>query len=292
MVHGTDTDLENGGQENRGRAHGRSLRTGVLNQNDFFSRVSGRESVLAQRVMGYGVSAEPVLRSRGLRGAWSAYQLADAISLCCAHDRPARPQSFCWLSLYRKRYPHSVATAYLEEEYGDLAGQPRRNRTGTKRPVNYTTLLRVIDIHYSPSETTLVVHLRLGDVLEVVDDVQRMWETGRGTTYRNGYRYLFDRSCYETVQIPAVVDSVVLVGSSTHGGRSRRKTETYIALVAGHFGSLGLGVRWRGEHWAPDDELSYMSRAAYFLGSGGGFSVVAAALVSERGGTVLQSANC
>ena len=45
MVHGKDTDLENGGQENRGRAHGRSLRAGVLNQNDFFSRVRGLGSV-------------------------------------------------------------------------------------------------------------------------------------------------------------------------------------------------------------------------------------------------------
>ena len=41
MVHGTDTDLENGGQENRGRSFGRSLRAGVLKQTKFFSRVSG-----------------------------------------------------------------------------------------------------------------------------------------------------------------------------------------------------------------------------------------------------------
>lgn len=250
--------------------------------------------VLAQKVMGHSVSDEPVLRNRGL-GAWSTYQLNDAITVCCTRDRPGRPQTYYWLSQYRERYPHSVATAYLEAEYGDPArAQPRRNRSGggAKQPVNYTTLLRVLDEHYFPPKTTLVVHLRLGDVLDTVDDIPRMWETGRGTTFRNGYRYLFDRSCYETVEVPAVVDSVVLVGSSTHGGGSRRKTETYIALVAAHFASLGLGVRWRGEHWAPDDDLAYMSLAAYFLSAGGGFSKTAAALVSERGGTVLQSANC
>jgi hypothetical protein len=139
---------------------------------------------------------------------------------------------------------------------------------------------------YLPSRTTLVVHLRMGDVLDRVQNLQRAWETGEGTLFHNNH-YVLGRAYYENVSVPEEIESVVLVGSNVHKSGTKKKGEAYVNLVSAHFRKRGLQVSWRGPNHTPDDDFGYMSQASYFLPSGGGYSHAVAQTVTAQGGVVL-----
>ena len=122
--------------------------------------------------------------------------------------------------------------------------------------------------------TTLVVHLRIGDSIT-----------------RNLTRYFHPISYYRsTLSIPNGIRDVVLV-AGIHTRIQRKHTEVdnnarYVQDVARVFEQRSYRVFLLVDTSA-DDALVFMARALYFAKSGGGFSKLVSNVVRYMGGTVL-----
>eukprot|EP00802_Teleaulax_amphioxeia_P014364 Tamp_14428.p1 GENE.Tamp_14428~~Tamp_14428.p1 ORF type:complete len:354 (+),score=23.61 Tamp_14428:217-1278(+) len=155
----------------------------------------------------------------------------------------------------------------------------------------------------TPANGTVVVHVRLGDVLIDHDDETRQdcWREPPCTvkwTENHQHVYVYPISRYQTVvqeirQTPGAGNTVKIVGYAYHGRNgsraldeeSVRRSVDYRQRLVQFFASHGFRASARGEH-SPDEDFLYMSRAKYFVGGGGGFADLIKGIVMMRGGHV------
>ena len=134
-----------------------------------------------------------------------------------------------------------------------------------------------------PAATTLVVHLRLGDVLD-----WPYYRQHRRCNEQTGCYYVHPMSLYSKVPVPARVRHIELVGDENY-----RKTIsginsslTYKHHVYRSFVNRNYSVSIRARHNA-DEDLVYMSNARFFLASKGGFSKLVETCAKEFGAELL-----
>lgn len=211
---------------------------------------------------------------------WSTYRIKAIVNGQLA-DFESRDVA---LRTYELDFPGSIATEYLHR---------------TIVPDDFDTLARIVRDRSNvalPRSDTIVVHLRLGDV--VLAPASELWETVEligpvdGTKY-----YVKPRSYYERILplLPSNVSTVVLVGFALHdlkgtifsGKRDPHETRSaeYRQLVQAWFESKGFIVKNR-EDQTPDDDLVFMSNAEFYVYSGGGFSRIVGECVKRLGGKV------
>lgn len=194
-----------------------------------------------------------------------------------------------------KNFPTSLACQYMHAT------------RGTKQWDTLTRLVRKYDSEVAPPADMVVVHLRVGDVLDL-DPCPIPWGNGGGGKIPNDWsvlkflheelsqpmmhaieQYLLPLSYYEQhlKKLPRHVTRVALVGAShmdLHGQYER--SSEYINALRDFFRAKGFTVTLElGNN--PDRDFVFMARAAYFMQGGGGYSYLVAGAVHELGGTVI-----
>eukprot|EP00040_Diaphanoeca_grandis_P027371 m.155695 g.155695 ORF g.155695 m.155695 type:complete len:636 (-) comp30950_c0_seq3:594-2501(-) len=219
---------------------------------------------------------------------------------------------------YQQKFPDSFATQYMLA----LANSSKKDRANNVAVL--TNILKTSSLITStpiPSPTTVVVHLRLGDVFNGERyPMDLIWLNGlchsalsdtninidsKDCVHQNVYVYSQAYYCDMLQQLPPEIDTVVLVGSVSHWVlprlRKASKDEVhhmvgkarsieYVDRVAEFFTRLGYNVRQRISgvtseiDYTPDEDMFYMTHAPWFIKGGGGFSHMLATLVTSLGG--------
>jgi len=163
-----------------------------------------------------------------------------------------------------------------------------------------------------PQPGDLVMHLRLGDVLDQqmqLDEVQDVFNYGisivpsqirrmvNSQTTLGWWHYLKGKCYYEKV-LEAINNStavaakqndnqkkrLIIVGSAIHTVNNENSNSLeFTRLVEEYFVQKGYEVQKRLDGM-PDDDMVWMSHAPFFVTAGGSFSKVAAACVQRLGG--------
>lgn len=249
-----------------------------------------------------------------IRGSyWSHYRLGDAVGAWRKHVHNTKLDDWLesrrqWRQIYKHDFPESLAFQYLS--------QTNDRQLFSIPPPHWDVkyLAAIAAANQRPDDKTLVVHLRMGDELDDISDIDAFWKSGSfghkvesrsSTRWRPGWgRALgqvapaMHRAQFESVLTKRRMASIpvtraVLVGSSVHMPHSltNRNTKTYVALLSQWLTTnYNFTVTWRGDHHAPDDDFGYMSLARYFVRSGGSFSHLVSKVVVANGGMVLNGA--
>ena len=145
----------------------------------------------------------------------------------------------------------------------------------------------------------VVLHLRLGDVLDIADcawvahdnrtlmreQVENVFSRGAMhgcTAHLNRMSFIRPRAFYEALveALPRGVTTAVLVGGSAacHTGRTdgvgRERSDSYIEKLGGLLERAGLRVV-RSEHGSPDEDFVYLATARHLAVAGGGYGRLA-----------------
>ena len=149
-----------------------------------------------------------------------------------------------------------------------------------------------------PGPRDVVVHLRLGDVIdssafsvqELLSSSRSHYPSDNRSVYALAYSY-YDFHLTDDLLIQQA-HRIVLVGAA-HGGYSNKtvlprttKSCYYVHLLREYFlqrGAKAVELRLGG---LPDDDVLFMAQSRYFVLGGGGFSRTIGWLVEELGGTV------
>lgn len=193
------------------------------------------------------------------------------------------------LELYARRWPHSMATEYLNL---------------TEEISNYDKLCEIVRERGNQANSVLpgsqaaVVHLRLGDTADK-DNCESLWENGSKWKQWDGRPYVKPRGYYENIisKLPASIKEVVLVGSDVHQKKSElgpiaaaRKHcgKVYIRKLEELFSLHGYRVtrRW---NLLPDDDFVYLSHSTILVYGGGSYSRTAGNCVHRFGGSTLPA---
>jgi len=120
-----------------------------------------------------------------------------------------------------------------------------------------------------PLETTIVVHVRLSDMLTRDDcqDEPPCLMSLRLSVYPFSW---YDDVIKKILQTPGAGKQIIVVGYAYHGGNQTRSFEYRNGLVA-YFKGKGFVVSARPDS-LPDDDFVYMSSAKFLVRSLGGYA--------------------
>ena len=192
-------------------------------------------------------------RKKMKSNAWFYYRLSDMVKRKHFRDRENGRK------LHYELYPDSIASQYMRQ---------------TDKNHDIDVLINLIKKHrpnLRPEEGELVVHLRVGDVVnEAKYTVKELLEKERA--FSNGNFYVKPLSYYECHPKTknGRIEKITLVagGCKAH---DFTKSKEYIQAIKNFFEESGVSVQTRlGNN--PDDDFVYMCRSRFFIRSGGGFS--------------------
>ena len=145
----------------------------------------------------------------------------------------------------------------------------------------------------SPSPTTLVIHLRLGDVLDY-----RYYRIGQHCTWNAGCHYVWPIDHYRRLikRLDPKINDIVVIGNPEYrriGAEGHRFTDDYVERVKREFethkakfgGRLSIKL-----NNSADEDFVFMSRASFLAPArGSGFSKAAVFCARSRGSTVYDN---
>lgn len=147
----------------------------------------------------------------------------------------------------------------------------------------------------APMEDELVVHLRLGDVIELADaDVETMLIKGASpwhhASFKNGIK-----SAHEYIAdiVKSGYKKVVIRGGA-HWPQYYRKSRIYAVCLkeaiteAGYYHGFNVSMSLEGN--SPDQDFYYLCHAKQIIVGVGGFSRLIGQIVSHYGGTIVGRA--
>jgi hypothetical protein len=222
---------------------------------------------------------------------WSEYELADVVK---GYRASVAGGWDATQAEYERKFPGSIVARYLArtheaQQLGVLARIVREKR-------------RLAPGGSLPGSRAVVVHLRLGDVVDHAGDVWNFDAAERAAFEYAGY--VKPRQFYQAVseqlraRLPpaAAGDApwrIILVGSAQQAPKWFKPTSwfhsgsaQYVVHVAKLFRErYGFNVTTRMEG-TPDEDTVFMASARYLVTSGGGFSKLMAEIACRMGGTV------
>lgn len=221
---------------------------------------------------------------RWIRRNWFMYCLGDMIRN--PKMKASLPFRILGKWYHRLLFPESIASKYM------------RRTTASSDYETLTKILRDFPGGTKPRPTDLVVHLRVGDVIDYAGQTVPELLSAPMTYSVLGYRlgaYVKPLEYYHGVAEKMSnhdIRTVILVYGS-HLGSLSRKSKAYVSVIAQFFRSFGYEVyRYESEGFPspePDQDFWYMCGADFFCPSGGGFSRLVAGIVKRRGRLVLGS---
>ena len=200
---------------------------------------------------------------------WEHYNLMDAVQMVCG-NRTCLPLPDCLQEVFHdlKRYPPDSLVG-LARTFCETAEARFRDRWWFRAFEMVVRNLSMSKPHETPPRDALVVHLRLGDVLEEsAASVQEMLDHpvpfyGGENENFSWNIYVRPLSSFSRAVPQTLVQShrVILVASAVHAGRNtsvrlpkQLKSCHYLQAVGEHFRRLGaIDVSYRLGH-APDDD--------------------------------------
>lgn len=191
------------------------------------------------------------------------YRLADAFGGYLTRHEPNATARVCGA------WPGSLACAYLSR---------------ATRPRDWALLWRLVDARGVPDgdNATVVVHLRLGDVLDWPH-----YRGARGCARASGCYYVRPLAFYERVSLPRGVARADVVGDPTYRARyGTAHSVAYREAVAARLRARGLVVLPL-QHGSADEDLLRVCAARHLVPGLGGFAALAAACARRRGAAVL-----
>lgn len=198
--------------------------------------------------------------------------------------------------------------SYHKEQYADTT-LVNRYFSVTNVVRDYDVLQQEVDLTKHlfeglPGDDTLVIHLRLGDVIEdspytVEQHLAESLEHHGGV----GHYYVKPLSYFEDIVKASNaygIKKVILVGDTTHqcyvpssdkyvANRSDAKSLEYATKVLDYFSKQNLDISCY-INGNPDYWFSFLCSSKYFAPSGGGYSLLAGAMSSMSGGIVYDPA--
>ena len=226
---------------------------------------------------------------------FSGYQLGDCLRMCFCTDRVIR------------KYPHSFSAKFkaLACEKGSVSSNRfRMQANGLKAPLPHEMQDQMLRIFAEvkgnagfrePETNSLVVHLRLGDMVEKAHaDVITMLlkgadpGTGASKRYPNSVK-----SVHELLAGAAManVTTVHIVGGGCwrvmwHTRSDCIKSSIYARCLGRAFEHQGYNTTLSIDDENADRDFYFMAHAKHFIETSGGFSKLIAQLVEKQGGIV------
>lgn len=174
-------------------------------------------------------------------------------------------------TFHYKNFPNSIASKYMKE---------------TNETNNINILYKIVKNTYgdmAPSDC-LVIHLRVGDVLNInytVEDMLQKHVKQKWDSYVKPLKFFFDKN---KKMDNYGIKKVILVAGS-HYNMCFYKSTIYINCIKIFFEKKGKHVILRlGKD--TDNDIVFMSSAKYFSKTGGGFSKIVEKLVKKNGGII------
>lgn len=226
-------------------------------------------------------------------------------------------------------FPESVGAEFVRLVDAGLDGAcaSRPNFSPAKLECTSALVSRLLQRHQpasaAPTPETLVVHLRLGDVIDAPQQYPanrskfvrwpkpsaprsnwhrapgfsaRSWLDGGGVAnemFGGAMRYVRPRAFFARLRLPPRVTTAVVLGNTRFmmGGApgqaplSAPISVEYARRVVEALEARGLATSLRLDGEA-DADLAYMAGAAHFVRAGGGFSTLISHMVERHGGSV------
>ena len=192
---------------------------------------------------------------------------------------------------YHQRFPGSLAAEYVQRiencthglpAYWDTMLQIVRNRTARNQ-----TLQSMV-----PDDSTLVIHLRTGDVIDLGNQSIRdylLFDYTTSFTFSNQRWYTrslpFYADIWDKIQSEGIEIDKILVVTGWHKTTDHSRSIAYINELIKYFERLVGTVTLRLNE-NPDEDVLMMVNSKYFVSAGGGYSQMIATLVGMNGGRV------
>ena len=225
---------------------------------------------------------------------FSGYQLGDCLKMCVCTPRVIH------------NYPRSFSAKFkaLACEKGSVAPAEGSRKKAHFGDVESDHVLRIFAEakgtagFREPETNSLVIHLRLGDMVERAHaDVQTMLlsganpATGGRTLDRVGRWPTSIKSVHELLVASAManVTTVHIVGGGCWRYTNRSdciKSSNYARCVGRAFEHQGYNTTLSIDGENADQDFYFMAHAKHFIQTSGGFSRILAQLVEKQGGTV------
>ena len=233
-----------------------------------------------------------------------------------------------------EHFPTSIGAEFIRlmdtQQEGAEACAARPNFSQQKLDCTADIVARMIARRATlklPAPDTLVVHLRLGDVIDAPtqyppnrskavhwpantgdparnwhrapDFSARSWLDGEGVAnamFGGAMRYVRPQSFYQRLRLPANVTRAVVLGNTQFmmGGAPGRAplpapfSHEYARGIVEVLEGRGLRAHLNLDGEA-DEDFAFMASADHFVRSGGGFSTLISRIVQRRGGRVYPS---
>lgn len=163
-----------------------------------------------------------------------------------------------------------------------------------KKYQDYETLYQIVKKKSKnislPEEKTLVIHLRIGDVIEneylgSIDDLLEGKSDYKGS---DGWYYLKDYKYFEDniEKIKEKINKIVIVGGY-HCTNNPVRSKIYLEKLIKFMQNKNYIVEQRIDKYSPDEDFIYMSNSSFFLRSGGGYSKLTNEMVKMNKKSVL-----
>lgn len=196
-----------------------------------------------------------------------------------------------------QQYPNSIAASYLKRV--NMVKPPNvSNLKYLDKKIKLQIIEKIIEDMLKkkksdfllPTPKDLVVHVRIGDVLEGVscnfDTILK-----EGCLYGNNINYIKPLSYYENIckylkNKNISVDNLYIV-AGTHFNISLDVSCRYLNAIKNIFEKNNFITQLRINNH-PDDDFVFMTKAKYFVTSGGAFSRYIGEFVRRNNGTVIS----
>tara|TARA_A100001015_G_scaffold267887_1_gene318313 strand:- start:181 stop:870 length:690 start_codon:yes stop_codon:yes gene_type:complete len=191
---------------------------------------------------------------------WNNYRLGDCI----------KSKNEWFKDFHLKKYPNSIASKYLKK---------------TKKKNDYNILYDIVKTYNNNTpQDNVVIHLRIGDVLE-----KKGWcnnHTCKNYSYEDINIY---KKIANDIKNNTNFKNIIIVAGSHYNYNNYDNSYKYINQVENIFKDKGFNVKKR-LGYNPDSDLVYMSNSKYFVSSGtrGGFTKIISEMVNRNNGTVYK----
>jgi hypothetical protein len=182
-----------------------------------------------------------------------------------------------------KYYPNSIVSKYLKKT------NKNNNIKVLNEVCNKIKNERNVKV---PSENELVIHLRLGDVIENSKySTEEHWNEyldsiGPGLSNK---KYIQSKDFFENIlkKINKIkINKIILVWGDHKNLKSLKKSNYYIELLKDFFNKNNYKVNVFFNRDA-DEDFIYMSNAKYFVSTGGGFSTLISKMIKFNNNNLL-----
>ena len=178
---------------------------------------------------------------------------------------------------------HVISDKYLDLHKNTIGYEYAKN---TNKKNDYKTLKKICDkrkndLNDLPKQNELIIHVRLGDVIEksiyTVDEYLEKERVSKGETISSNVVYIKSRKFFENYILNEInkikdIDTVIFVGGDHRNLDSLNKSNEYLQKVSKIFRDNGYKTHIKFNEHTADEDFVYLSNAKYYVPTGGGFS--------------------